>query len=82
MTRACSFLFGPPDNIPCVALAEPGGSFCAVHRCTDPVERVKKAKGKIVPVLCVCCHLEIRPGHLQRLTKDGPVHAEYQCGES
>ena len=77
--KLCAFV--SEDRIPCPAYAADYSDFCPVHRDKDRIFRVAKPRTKKPgePVICVQCDEEILPGTLQKLTQQGPVHAEYAC---
>ena len=77
--KLCTFVSA--DRIPCPALATDDSDWCPVHRDIKVISRVPKPRTKMpgAPVLCIRCDAEIVPGTLQKLTTQGPVHAEFQC---
>jgi hypothetical protein len=77
--KLCKFV--SDERIPCPAYATEDSDFCPVHRDIDRIHRVAKPRTKKPgePVICVHCYEEILPGTLQKLTKAGPIHAEYAC---
>lgn len=80
MLKLCAHVSPPPSRIPCPALAADNSKLCPVHRDQELYSRVTKPRSRTaLPVTCSRCHEPIAPGTVQKMTPDGPVHAEYIC---